>query len=366
MNNRNSLTVFFLVLTLIFAPVAWSSSFDEVDGSVRLEFPRDHGAHPDYKTEWWYFVGHLTAENGRTYGFELTFFRVGTARGAASASAWRHHSVYLTHFALTDDTGQKFYHDERTSRGVFGEAGAREGSLEVWNGDWRAELRDDQLTLIASAEDFAVNLTLSPSKPLALHGENGFSRKGPEPGQASYYSSFTRLEGNGKIRTGGEEILISHAKAWMDHEYTSRDLASNIVGWDWFALQLDNGEELMIYQLRRKDGAVDPFSKGSYIRKNGTIETLKADDFSIRVLGDWTSPQTGVRYPSGWEISIPKMGYRSTLIPTVKEQELITQESTGVNYWEGRCLVRENADDMTPTGSAYVELTGYDKALRYG
>lgn len=226
-------------------------------------------------------------------------------------------------------------------------------------------MRDDQLTLRSSAEEFAVDLNLSPSKPLALHGENGFSRKGSEAGQASYYSSFTRLEGSGKIRVGQEEILISEAQAWMDHEVTSSDLAEDIAGWDWFAVQFDHGEELMVYQLRRKDGKPSLFSKGSYIRKDGTVETLKAEDYAISVLGHWTSPETGIRYPSGWEVTIPKHNYRFTVLPTVRGQELITQESTGVNYWEGRCLVKGTASEMPVTGSAYAELTGYDKALRY-
>lgn len=342
-----------------------SPKFKQVDAMHKLQFPQDHGAHPDYSTEWWYFVGHLRGERGQTFGFELTFFRVGIDPAAKSPSHWRHHSLYLTHFALTDDQNQTFYHDERTNRGAFNQAGASKEDLEVWNGDWKAVLRGQHLILQAASEEFSMRLELAPLKPLVLHGQEGFSQKGPESGQASYYSSFTRLKGIGSVRIGEKEIQLQDAQAWMDHEVTSAGLPENIAGWDWFAIQLDNNEELMLYQLRTKDKKKDRFSKGSYIREDGTIIPLKHHDYSIEAIGAWKSPKTGIVYPSGWTIEVKKTGYRFELTPTVAAQELLTEKSTGVNYWEGRCLVKGEREGRMVQGSAYAELTGYDKALSY-
>lgn len=358
--NKKSLALT-LALTLGLLPQNASADFKQVEPPAALEFPRSHGSHPEFKTEWWYFVGHLKTAEKRTFGFELTFFRVGLDPEAASPSAWRHHSIYLTHLALTDDQGQAFYHDERSSRGAFDEAGADTAKLRVWNGDWRAALDENRLEIRADAETFGIQLELSPAKPVALHGDNGFSRKGPLAGQASYYSSFTRLTGGGSVRLNGQTYTIDAASAWMDHEVTSQELADDIAGWDWFAVQMDNGEEIMVYQLRRKDGAKSRWSKGSLIQKDGTVQGLGPDDFSIRVLGNWESPETGIRYPSGWEIEIARTGQTLRLTPTVKGQELITQNSTGVTYWEGRCIV----ESENGSGSAYVELTGYNRPLRF-
>lgn len=352
----------FLTGSRVFAD---DSVFEQVDGSHTLQFPRDHGAHPDYSTEWWYFVGHLKDTQNKTYGFELTFFRVGIDPETQSPSNWRHHSIYLTHFALTDDQNKTFYHDERSNRGAFSQAGASESYLKVWNKDWRAELTQEQLMIQAKSRDFAIDLNLKSMKPLVLHGNEGFSQKGPHPGQASYYSSLTRLNGKGSIRIGEKEIRLDEAQAWMDHEVTSKGLPENIAGWDWFAIQLDNGEEMMLYQLRTRDYQKDVFSKGSYIQKDGNVIPLKEDDYSIESMDTWKSPKSDIVYPNGWKIKVKKTGHEFRITPTVAAQELLTEKSTGVNYWEGRCLVEGVWKEQMIEGSAYVELTGYDKALRY-
>lgn len=357
---------FLLLISAAVPPCrAEENVFSQVDGSLPMRFPESHGAHPDYSTEWWYFVGHLDGAQDRTYGFELTFFRIGLDPKTQSRSRWRHHSLYLTHFALTDDHQQRFFHDERTSRGVFDQAGAHEGRLEVWNGPWKAVLNGEVLHLAAESRDFAVDLRLSSTKPAVLHGRSGLSQKGPGPGQASYYSSFTRLQGSGTIRVEGELIPLQKAQAWMDHEVTSAGLPDNIEGWDWFAIQLENGEEFMLYQLRTKAGKKDLYSKGSFIQKDGTVISLKHDDYTIEPLGTWKSPNSGTVYPSGWKILVKKTGHEFEITPTVRAQELLTQKSTGVNYWEGRCKVEGSRAGHPVTGSAYAELTGYDKALTY-
>lgn len=351
-------------LCLFSAPV-FSAEFKDVDGSLRLEFPKNHGAHPDFKTEWWYFVGHLNSDKGQTFGFEMTFFRVGLAPEIQSKSNWRHHSLYLTHAALTADDDKEFYYDERVSRGAFNEAGAEQNKLHVYNGDWFALMEDNIIRMQSKTDDFAFNLELHPAKKLVLHGENGFSRKGPEHGEASYYFSFTRLQGGGTLSYKGQDLVITQATAWMDHEVTSQELPDGIQGWDWFAIQLDNNEEIMVYQLRQSDGNKSPFSKGSYVNNEGRAENLKHDQFEMRSIDSWQSKKTGITYPSGWYISIPHLDYEFKVIPTVKQQELMTEESTGVNYWEGRSRVEAAKSGRPVKGQAYVELTGYDKPLDY-
>lgn len=345
---------------------AADEGFRQVVPGRELVFPRDHGAHPHYKTEWWYFVGHLAAETGETYGYELTFFRVGIRPEKQGESRWETDSIYLTHLALTDDSGERFFHDERSSRGVFGQAGAVRGRLEVWNGDWRAELSAELLTLRAATKDFDLQLNLIPRKPLVLQGEQGFSRKGPELGQASYYSSFTRLVGTGQLQLAGEADRPVSALGWMDHEVTSEELPEGVVGWDWFAIQLNNDEELMLYQLRTEGGGIGEFSKGTHVPASAPSRTLTKDEYTLEPLDTWTSDTTGITYPSGWRVRVPGLGYDLKVLPTLKEQELITTASTGVVYWEGRCLVSGTRNGRPILGQAYVELTGYGGALDYG
>jgi predicted secreted hydrolase len=360
-----TLTFSVLYLFLLITPVA-DARFLEVDDTKELNFPEAHGAHPDYKIEWWYFVGHLKSEQKESFGYELTFFRVGNEQRIESDSNWNLDSFYLAHFAITDDQNKKFYHGEKTTRPNFGQAGAKENHLEVWIQDWKVLMDNQGIHLQASLENVALNLNLSPDKEVVLHGDDGFSKKGPELGEASYYSSFTRLNGNGQLSIDDQVYAIDEVTGWMDHEVTSQDLPEGIIGWDWFAIQLDNHEEIMVYQLRKKDGGKSTFSKGSFISKEGKLSSLKHDDYSIRSLSKWKSPKTQITYPSAWEIDIPKLNYKLKVVPTVKEQELTTEQSTNITYWEGRCLVEKTTSDSVVTsGVAYVELTGYGQHLEY-
>lgn len=363
MNKR-----FFLVLPAVLSVVGHTvlgSTFKEVTPGHTLQFPRDHGAHPDYKTEWWYFVGHLTADDGRAFGYELTFFRTGIDPFFESPSNWRHHSLYLAHFAVTDDRSNAFYYEEKTNRGAFDQAGAAADDLNVWNGHWRVFRDGHAIRLTAETKKMALHLTLSPHKPLVLQGEQGYSRKGPKPQEASYYSSFTRLRGSGRLVLGDKAWAISEALGWMDHEFTSQELPAGIIGWDWFAVQLDNNEELMLYQLRTADGRKGPYSKGTHVSADGTARPISGDDVEIRPVDAWRSPETGMTYPSGWTIELPAQGFVLTVEPTVRAQELRTSRSTGITYWEGRCLVRGQGPHGTVQGVAYVELTGYGTPLEY-
>lgn len=352
-----------LVLAVFAGALARPASGDDVvfrsvEPGLELKFPRDHGAHREYSTEWWYFTGHLTADSGKTFGFELVFFRVGVNPFRESRSAWATSSVYLSHFAVTDDTNQRFYQFERRSRGSFGEAGASEEGLRCVNGPWVAEMEGETITLVAKENDLELRLSVRPKKPLVLHGDNGLSRKGSGPGEASYYTSFTRLEGDGTLRIGARSERITSASAWFDHEMTSSSLARGTQGWDWFALQLDDGSELMLYQLRGKNGEASPFSSGTYVSPSGESRHLSRGDFAVEVLERWKSADSSAVYPAKWRIAVPGLGVAAVVTPTVADQELETGSSTGVRYWEGRCRL-SSEDRERQIGSAYVELVGY-------
>ena len=354
-----------LIAALLFAgnTLPYTASADApfakvVPGRV-LSYPKDHGAHPEFKTEWWYFTGHLSpkGEAKPRFGFELVFFRTGLSpQPVTSPSAWRVSSLYFSHFAITDDQGRRFFAVDQTKRGSLGDAGAANNTLDVWNGNWRAKLDGDVIHLEAVSGEHALALDLKPAKPLVLHGENGFSQKSEGEGNASYYSSFTRLRGSGTLRTPKEHLEIAGASVWMDQEFTSSETAEAKIGWDWFALQLADGSELMLYQLRRPDGQKSPYSAGTIIDAQGRTQKLRNEDFTVEVLRSWKSPESGKTYPAEWKLSVPSLGRTFLVTPTVADQELRTAGSTGVSYWEGRCRVTENGGE---SGSAYAELVGY-------
>lgn len=352
---------FFSLLLLFTAPgdsIA-EPDFAAVSEHYRFKFPRSHGAHPEYATEWWYFTGHLQAASGESFGFELTFFRVGVNPTVSSRSKWAVQSLYLAHFAVTVDRQNEFIYSERTSRDNFGRAGASAESLMVWIGDWRAEMQGESIELKAAADRASLSLKVAPEKPPVLHGENGISRKASGAADASYYSSLTRLRGSGTIAVDGRQYRITSASAWMDHEVTSSSLARGVEGWDWFALQLDTGEELMLYQLRRQDGTISKYSSGTFVAKDGSTTHLKHGDFTIEVLGHWKSKATSITYPARWRLRVPARGIDLEAAPTVADQELQTAASTGVTYWEGRATAAGVVAGRPARADAYIELVGY-------
>jgi len=349
-----------LILLSIF-PGNAEADFAKVKPGKNLSFPRAHGAHPDYPLEWWYFTGHLSANSQNTYGFELTFFRVGIA-GNPLLKSRRPADLIIGHFAVTDDNEQRFLFAEKMSRQDYINAGASTDTLRVWTDDWLAVLSDDRVELRASATDkesglqFSLAINLELLKPPVLHGQNGFSRKGPAAGEASYYMSLTRLQGSGELEIGGKRIEISSATAWMDHEVVSFEPQSPNIGWDWFSLQLDNNEELMLYHLYRGEQSPSSYSKGSLIRADGSLLPLDLKDYSIKASGSWTSPKSGQTYPSGWLITVPSENLSLTVTPTLKDQEIRSEATTGVNYWEGRCTIKGTRGSEVIEGNAYVEL----------
>lgn len=352
---------FFLILLLAPSLCAAETQFKSVTGDLQLRFPRDHGAHRDFETEWWYVTGHLRDAQNETFGFELVFFRIGVDPNPKTDSAWSLDSLYLAHFALTDDTRKKFFNAEHRSRGSFGQAGASDTSLNVFLRGWRLALEDGVLRLRAEEAGNSLELSLTSAKPVTLHGENGVSKKGPGVGEASYYSSFPRLLGSGSLVIPGEPTRKVTASAWLDHEFTSSKLARGNQGWDWFALQLDSGEEVMVYQLRDAKGQPSDYSSGTWIEKDGTTFHLARKDFSVSVLDTWKSPKTGVVYPSRWRISVPSRELEVEVSPTVPDQELTTDKTTYVTYWEGRCRLTGMHGKTTISGDAYTELVGYSQ-----
>ena len=294
-------------------------AFARADGPVELTFPKDHGPHPDFQTEWWYYTGNLQAADGRRYGYQLTFFRRAVSapdERSLRESQWAADQVYLAHFALTDVDGGQFHAEERFERGAAGLAGAAgEPAFAVWLQDWRVEQTgEDTYRLAAAQEGVSIALELTDRKGPVLQGQQGYSQKGPEAGNASYYISQTRLESSGTVRVNGEEVAVS-GWSWMDHEYSTSALSEGQVGWDWFSIQLDNDREMMVYTLRRADGSVDPYSKGTLIFEDGDTRTLTAEEFSIEATEAWTSPHSGAVYPAGWVIRVPGEGLELTVEP---------------------------------------------------
>jgi len=320
-----------------------------------MSFPEDHGPHPDFRTEWWYYTGNLKTATGRHVGFQLTFFRVALSPEEESrASAWATRQLYVAHFAVTDTAGGRFHAASRTSRAALGLAGAQAPPFRVWVESWSAEGEGESTRLRARAGDVAVDLTVSPVKPVVLQGDRGFSRKGPEPGNASLYYSFTRMPARGTVRLGAETLEVS-GEAWMDREWSTSALGAGVEGWDWFALQLDDGRELMVYLLRRRDGTIDPFSAGILVRADGTARRLDAADVRVETLAHWTSPRSGVRYPARWRLSVLSAEVRLQVEPRLADQEL----RAGTRYWEGAVVVMGSSAGRAIGGEGYVELVGY-------
>jgi len=328
-------------------------------------FPKDHGAHPAYRTEWWYFTGNLSDAAGGQYGYQLTVFRVGLRpQPTEPENPWSVRDVYLAHLAVTDGRRGGFAYADRTSRAGPGLAGASEEGLDVWVLDWSARAVGDAIRVRARTREMEVDLTLTPRKPVMLHGEQGLSRKGPQPGQASYYASLTDLATSGRIRTGpGAEGVAVEGTSWFDHEFGSNQLATDQAGWDWFSLHLSDGRDLMLYLLRRKDGTVEPASSGTLVGPDGSVRHLRLGQFSVRPLDHWVSPRTAARYPSRWRVGVLDAGIDLEVAPLVPDQELVTGGSTGVTYWEGAVSGTGTSAGTAVTCQGYVELTGYAGAL---
>ena len=333
--------------------------FAMVEGPRPFAFPADHGPHPEYRSEWWYFTGNVADPEGEQFGFQLTFFRFRIAVELVERrSAWAGGQVYMAHFAVTDVAERRFHAFERFSRGALELAGAQAVPFRVWLDDWSASGRggsgDFALRLRARERETGIDLDFGPGEGPLLHGDGGYSRKSAEPGNASYYYSYPRMPVSGRLSTRRGDFDVS-GEGWLDREWSSGALASNQVGWDWFALHLSDGSELMLYQLRRRDGSADPFSYGVLVGADGDTVQLSPSDFTIQVRKSWQSTDNKTVYPSEWRLLVPSEALDLEVEPLVEDQEW----RQAFRYWEGAVSARGRSGTHPVSGTGYVELTGY-------
>ncbi|MGH7873635.1 MAG: lipocalin-like domain-containing protein [Candidatus Binatia bacterium] len=325
----------------------------------KLSFPADHYSHPDFRTEWWYYTGHLATDSGGHYGYQVTFFRFGMRdRQKEMKEPALFTDLYMAHFALSDIAANKFIFRERINRGYGGKAGAATDRYAVWNEDWKVEGDGGNHMIQVKDRGTELRLRLKSLKPAVLHGRDGLSQKGEGEGRASYYYSLTRMESAGELRINGKTEKI-RGTSWMDHEFGSSQLREDQVGWDWFSIQLDNQAELMLYLMRRKDGSIDSYSSGTLIKPDGTTRSLSSREFHIDILEHWKSPKSGANYPMKWKVAIPSEQIELEITPPFREQELITNRSTRVTYWEGAVAINGKFQTKPIMGQGYVEMTGY-------
>jgi predicted secreted hydrolase len=349
----------------VFGAAARGGGFAQVLGPRGFEFPRDHGSHPEYRQEWWYVTGNLDSTGGERFGFELTFFRFALAPESTQAaqpvlpgveSAWRTGQIYMAHFAITDAAHKQFRFMQKLSRGAVGLAGARNPPLHVWIDDWSLGTVDPEgahWTLRAAQSGYELVLDAQVLQPPVLNGEQGFSRKSNDPGSASYYYSIPRVAVRGRVVRDGKPLEVQ-GLAWVDREWGSGSLGSAEQGWDWFALQLQDGTALMFYSMRNQDGSRDPNSAGTWISAAGQSQRLSRDQVQIDVLDYWKNPR-GDRYPSHWRVRVPTVGIDVDVRPVLANQELITS----ARYWEGAVDVTGASAGQKTAGRGYVELVGY-------
>ncbi len=312
-------------------------------------FPRDHGSHPEFRTEWWYVTGHLDGKDGCRFGFQVTFFRQARSEGGKTLQ------LHLAHTALLDAQTGRFIHEERLNREGW-DAGASETTLAVRNGNWSLTLdeKTQKLRIAATVKgEVLLRLELEPAKPLVVFGKDGVSRKGVSESAASHYLTWPRLRASGTVKLGTTEHAVS-GEAWMDHEFSSSQLEEGQEGWDWASLQLEDGREVMAYIMRRKDGTADAASTLAVIGRDGTVRHLASDAFQMEVLSTWKSPRNGAEYPIRARIRFE--GESFELRPLAEDQEHdggITQ----LPYWEGACDVLDARGQIA--GRAFLELAGY-------
>ncbi|MCH9045601.1 MAG: carotenoid 1,2-hydratase [SAR324 cluster bacterium] len=344
-----------------------AGEFRKAEGTRQWTFPRDHGQHPAYRLEWWYYTGIVATPQGRRFGYQVTFFRQGLAGAQPHrSSAWAVRSLYLAHAAVSDIAARRYHRASRAGRDSLGMSGAAAQRHEVWLSTWRASpLPDDPhgVKIHVAAEDFTLALTLRAQKEPVLHGNQGLDRKGPERGQASWYYSQPRMVTEGTLTLGGKRHEV-RGTTWMDHEFGTSQLAEGLVGWDWLALRLDDGSDLMLYRLRRRDGTADTHSSGSLVAPDGTRTELaltgngngRAGMTPGRV---WHSPHTQGAYPLEWQVRLPGEGLELRVVPEFDDQEQRPTVGTTFAYWEGAVRARGTRMGRPVRAEGYLELTGY-------
>lgn len=347
--------------TQILAPPQDISGFARAIDPWDWQFPQDHGAHPAFQTEWWYYTGVLATGVERRFGFQFTIFRRALSPIAANTqSEFRANDIYLAHFTLSDIAGGDFYHDLRYARGGAELAGATtDPTYRVWLEDWQVRAENDEAThtrITAASADFAIDLQLRQVKPPALQGDRGLSPKSAQIGNASYYYSLSRLLTSGSLSIGDDVFSVA-GNTWMDHEFSTSALGAKARGWDWFGLIFDDDSELMAGQIRLADGGIEPAFGGLLILPDGDTRPLSAQQIHIGVNDNWRSPHSDAEYPAGWDITISgSEAFSISVRPLMPDQEL---HSADIIYWEGAVSIRGDK-----TGYGYAELTGYATSMQ--
>lgn len=360
MNRKQA---FFITLVMLFAclmqtATAAQPQFAAVKPGTTLVFPRDHGAHPEFRTEWWYATGWLQTPDKRSIGFQVTFFRSATEHDRANPSRFAPTQLIVAHAALSDPADGKLLHDQKIARAGFGLAQAASDDTNVQLQHWHMRRQaNGRYEITLPARDFALTLTLTPSQPLLLQGERGFSRKGPRLEQASYYYSQPNLQVSGELQRGGKKVPVT-GSAWLDHEWSSTVLDPRAVGWDWVGMNLDDGGALMAFQIRDKDGRA---LWGHAMMRDASGKTTQFAPGSVRFIAQkrWKSPRTGATYPVATLIETGTLRWLVT--PLQDDQELDSRQSTGAVYWEGAARITRNGQ---PAGRGYLEMTGYFTPLK--
>ena len=336
-----------------------ATNFSQALAPRSWSFPRDHGRHDGFKTEWWYFTGNLRNSAGRLFGYQITFFRTALVPTTTTRpSPWAFRDLYFAHAAVSDIAeggAGKFHFADRLQRGRPGLAWASDKSMDVVLADWSGKMDDaGRIALHAADDAFAIDLTCDPGRGPVLEGPGGVNAKGHELGEASYYYSMTRLPTHGMLRLGDETFTVA-GPTWMDHEFSSDALAKDQVGWDWMGLDLANGDDLMVYRMRTASGGTDYLS-GTLITPDGKPHYLTVADLSLAGSDIWKSPQSGGAYPQSWKLTVAGLG-EFTVKSRMPGQELITTHSSNVTYFEGSAEVLDKNDH--PAGEGYLEMTGY-------
>jgi predicted secreted hydrolase len=350
-------------LTLInFGEKLEIDNFEKATGPQDFIFPEDLGAHPEYLTEWWYYTGNVFTQDGRHFGYQLTFFRraISDEVEINRESEWSTNQIYLAHFAITDTKNNNHYVEDQISRGAAGLAGTKiDPWFSIWLKDWEIIQKDkDIFQLKAMSDKIELNLTLTDKKGFVFHGNNGLSQKGEEVGNASYYFSQTRLDTHGVVRIEDEKFNVS-GLSWMDHEFGTSTLGENQIGWDWFSMQLDNEMEIMLFQIREEAGSISPLSSGTIINPDNSTKKISVEDFEIQVDKIWKNSDQ-VEYPNAWKITIPDLDINLEITPVIEDQEM----DLFFRYWEGAVWISGTVNGEVVSGYGYVELTGYAQSMQ--
>jgi predicted secreted hydrolase len=350
----------FNYVALVLAVGATGPNWRLAEPGWKYEFPRDHHAHPEFKTEWWYFTGNLFDREGQRFGYELTFFRQGIrppGERDPNASRFIVDDLKFAHFAVTDVNGRQFRYEQKMNRGAFGEAGFDDpGPRLAWIENWSLTAKgDDAFELTASGAAGTLRLDLRSTRPPIVHGENGVSVKTAGGGSASHYYSIPRLETTGTLAGNGSARTV-RGESWFDHEWSSSQLGNGQVGWDWVCLQWEDGAALMLYRMRLENGGVDSSSSGTWIAPDGTTTHLQAADFQMTPTAFWKGSAIEAKYPIEWRIVLPTQRADFTIKAALEDQEL---KLGPITYWEGAIDAAGTRDGQPIKGRGYLELTGY-------